>query len=170
MAVAKHLASPSVTFGVSIFCRVPGTLPLHKRKGILLPPGAFRGAFQKNDTCFPLFCCVCDLWTSVPFARVHGEVPRELPGAREIPKRKMTLWKWHLHALENTTIFSARALLVRKGPLGIFFPASHREGRRQGVELLKDLHTGTGFLRTLCPFLRSHTPILKKPPASRSSY
>ena len=26
-----------------IFCRVPGALPLHERKGILLPPGAFRG-------------------------------------------------------------------------------------------------------------------------------
>ena len=44
-----------------ISCRVPGALPLHKRNGILLPPGAFRGAFQKNDACFPLFCCVCDL-------------------------------------------------------------------------------------------------------------
>ena len=147
-----------------IFCCAPGVLPLHKRRGILSPPVAFRGAFQKNDTCFPLFCCVCDLWTSVTFARVQGEVPRELPGAREIPsdtkllltknyfeiiifgklrisrviswkclsfldisrapnpskimknnsqgtifviiscqrvpQRKMTLWKWHLDALE----------------------------------------------------------------------
>ena len=44
-----------------IFCCVPGVLPLHKRRGILSPPGAFRWAFKKNDTCFPLFCCVCDL-------------------------------------------------------------------------------------------------------------
>ena len=89
-----------------IFCHVPGALPLHKRRGILLPRGAFRGAFQKNDTCFPLFCCVCDLWTSVAFARVQGEVPRELPGAREIPKRKVTLWKWHLDALDLFQQFS----------------------------------------------------------------
>ena len=39
--------------GCHFFC-VPGVLPLHERKGILLPPGAFRGAFQENDTCFPL--------------------------------------------------------------------------------------------------------------------
>ena len=44
-----------------IFCCVPGALPLHKRRGILLRPGAFQGAFQENDTCFPLFCCVCNL-------------------------------------------------------------------------------------------------------------
>ena len=36
-------------------------LPLHKRKEFCHLQGAFRGAFQKNDTCFPLFCCVCDL-------------------------------------------------------------------------------------------------------------
>ena len=58
-----HPASPSVTFGI---------LPLHKRKGILWLPGAFRGAFQKNDTCFPLFCCVCDLWASVILVRRNG--------------------------------------------------------------------------------------------------
>ena len=86
--------------GVFFRC-VPGVLPLHKRRGILLPPGAFRKAFQGNDTCFPLFCCVCDLGTSVTFAWVQGEVPRELPSAREIPQRKMTLWKWHLDALEE---------------------------------------------------------------------
>ena len=39
--------------------------------------------FQENDTCFPLLCCVCDLWTSVILPRVQGEVPRELPDARE---------------------------------------------------------------------------------------
>ena len=39
--------------------KTPKTQLLNKRKGILLPPEAFRGAFQKNDTCFPLFCCVC---------------------------------------------------------------------------------------------------------------
>ena len=38
-----------------IFRCVPGVLPLPKRRGILLPPGAFRGAFQENDTCFPVF-------------------------------------------------------------------------------------------------------------------
>ena len=42
------------------FCCVSGVLPLRQRKGSLSPPEAFRGAFQKNDTCFPLFCCVCD--------------------------------------------------------------------------------------------------------------
>ena len=74
-----------------MFCCVPGVLPLHKRRGILLPPGASQGACQENDTCFPLFCCVCNLGTSVTFAWVQGEVPRGLPSAREIPKRKMTL-------------------------------------------------------------------------------
>ena len=38
-----------------IFCRVPGALPLHQRKGILLPPGAFQGAFQKMTLVFPCF-------------------------------------------------------------------------------------------------------------------
>ena len=89
-------ASPSVTFGVSFFCWVPGVLPLHKRRGILLRPGAFQGAFQENDTCFPLFCCVCDLGTSVTFAWVQGEVPRELPSAREIPKQKNDTLKMRL--------------------------------------------------------------------------
>ena len=34
-----------------------------KEEAFLWPPRAFRGAFQENDTCFPLFCCVYDLWT-----------------------------------------------------------------------------------------------------------
>ena len=87
-------ASPGATFFVSFFS-VPWLRPLHKRRGILLPPGALRVALQKWHL-FPLFCCVCDLWTSVILARVQGEVPRELLGARETPLRKMTLWKWHL--------------------------------------------------------------------------
>ena len=43
----------------------------------------------------------------------------------------------------------------------------HREGRREGVELLQDLRTGTGFLRTLTPFLRNHPPFCRsRPPCS----
>ena len=34
-----------------IFCGVVWAFPFHKRE-ILLPPGAFRVAFQENDTCF----------------------------------------------------------------------------------------------------------------------
>ena len=68
---ASWAASPSVT------C-VASALPLYKRRGILLVPGAFWGAFQKNDTCFPLSCCVCDLWRSVFLVRMGG-------GARNSP-------------------------------------------------------------------------------------
>ena len=76
--------------------------PLNKRRGILSPSGAFRGAFQKDHTCFPLFCCVCDLWTSVILVRVQGEVPRALPGAHETACLRVTLWTWHLDALEHS--------------------------------------------------------------------
>ena len=52
-----------------IFGYVLGAIPLHNRRGILSPPGAFRGLFRKWHL-FSLVCCVCDLWTSVTFARV----------------------------------------------------------------------------------------------------
>ena len=45
-----YLAHPGVTFASSFF----GGSPLHKRKGIPLPTRGFRGALQKNDTCFYL--------------------------------------------------------------------------------------------------------------------
>ena len=47
----------------------------------------------------------------------------------------------------------------------------HREGQWEGVELLQDLHTGTGFLRTLPPLLKKPPPppFLKKPPTSSKS-
>ena len=84
-------ASPSVTFVVSFFAVFLGVIHLAnctKEEEFYCVRGRSEGAFQVNDTRFHLFCCVCDLRTSVTFAQIQGEVPRELPGAREIPHEK----------------------------------------------------------------------------------
>ena len=48
----------------------------------------------------------------------------------------------------------------------------HREGRREGVELLKDLQwSSTGFFRTIPPLLKKPPPpLLKKRPTSCFPY
>ena len=78
-----RLASPSVTFGVSFFAVFLGHSLCTKEKEFYCLQGRSEGLFRKMTLVFPCFA------VSATYEQV--EVPRELPGAREIPKQKMTL-------------------------------------------------------------------------------
>ena len=77
-----------MSLSVCNFCCVPGILPLHKRRGIPLPPGPFRGLFTKATLVFPCFA-VYATYEQVSFSQVcRGEVPGNSHSAHEMSHRK----------------------------------------------------------------------------------